>query len=395
MRILFIASRLPHLLVRGDQVRSYHFLRLLNLRHEITLVRPISYPLDKRAEQTIAHLYKRWIAVLVRSWETVKNVSRSLFSRLPLQVLYFCPPALQKTVQRLVREQSFGLIHVQMARMAPAVAGIDHIPKILDFIDALSMNMRFRANVQRWPLKLIFQLESKRMSRYEQELVLSFDQQIISSPADREVIGPYESLHIVPNGVNIEDFPYNEDGREDKVIVFTGRMGYFPNAEAAVYFATQVFPKILQEEPNARFLIVGDDPPRMVRKLARLPGIEVTGYVPCMQDYLRRATIAVAPMRVGTGIQNKVLEAMACGAPVVATPLAAQALEGAMDGEHLVVADDPHRMAERIVYLLKDPGLRIRIARNARRLVEERYTWEHAVAKVEEVYLLALSHHRG
>jgi glycosyltransferase involved in cell wall biosynthesis len=220
-------------------------------------------------------------------------------------------------------------------------------------------------------------------------LASSFDQQIVSSPLDKEAIGASETLHVIPNGVNIEDFPYTENGREDSLILFTGRMGYFPNAEAAIYFATRVFPLILQQKPDARFLIVGADPPRRVRRLSRLPGVEVTGYVPRIQDYLARATVAVAPMQAGTGIQNKVLEAMASGVPVVATRYALGGIE-AVDGEHLLVADDADGLADQVVRLLRDPALRRRLARNARQLVEEKYTWERSVAMVEEVYRLAI-----
>jgi len=238
-------------------------------------------------------------------------------------------------------------------------------------------------------MKWLFHLEARRMARYERELVSSFDRQIVSSPLDKEAIGACESLHVIPNGVAIEDFPYSEDGRENNLIVFTGRMGYFPNAEAAFYFATQVFPLIRRQVQDARFLIVGADPPQRVQQLAKLPGVEVTGYVPRVQDYLARATVAVAPMQAGTGIQNKVLEAMAAGAPVVATPYALGGIE-AVDGEHLLVAEDAEGLAEQVVRLLRDSALRRHLTRNARRLVEEKYTWERSVAMLEEVYRLAI-----
>lgn len=391
MRILFIASRFPYPALRGDQVRAYHFLRLLNLRHEVTLVMPIPHSLDGRAQQEIARLCRRWIGIPFRRGQALKNLGRFPFSSLPLQALYFCPPTFSDAVRRLVREEVFDLIHVQLARMAPAVPDIGHVPKVLDFIDALSLNMRRRAELERWPLSRLFRWEGERMSRYERELVSSFARQIISSPVDKAAIGEFETLHVVPNGVNIEDFSYNEHGRESKFIVFTGRMGYFPNAEAATYFATRVFPAVRREEPEARFLVVGADPPPKVQRLARMPGIEVTGYVPRIQDYLARATVAVAPMQAGTGIQNKVLEAMACGAPVVATPYALGGIEAA-DGEHLLVADNAKEFAEKVVRLLKDPVLRLQLARNARRLVEEKYTWERCVEMLEHVYRLAVQH---
>lgn len=389
MKILFVTSRFPYPLLRGDQVRSYHFLRLLSKWHNITLVTPISQPVDNWRQQIVRRLCARWVPVHIPKWQTIIHLLRFPFSALPLQTLYFCPPSIQKCVHTLVQEEPFDLIHVQLARMAPVADGIDNVPKVLDFIDALSLNMRRRAMKERWPIKWFFHLETRRMAHYEQELVAFFDQQVVSSPLDKKVIGTYKSLHVIPNGINIEDFPYHENGRENNIILFSGRMGYFPNAEAAIYFATRVFPLIRKQVPQARFLIVGADPPHRVRRLAGLPGVEVTGYVPRIQDYLTRATVAVAPMQAGSGLQFKVLEAMASGLPIVATPYALGGID-AVDGEHLLVGENAEDLAEQVVRLLKDPALRRRIARNARQLVEEKYTWERSVAMLEEVYCLAI-----
>ncbi|MEM2370846.1 MAG: glycosyltransferase [Candidatus Bathyarchaeia archaeon] len=389
MKMLFIASRFPYPLIQGDRVRAYHFLRLLSLRHEITLVTPISYSVDSGFQEVIPHICKRWIEVPFRQQEAIMNLLSFPFSGLPMQVLYFCPPAIQRTFQELIREESYELLHVQLARMAPVAESVTGVPKVIDFIDALSLNMYRRAKREQWPLNWVFHLETQRMVRYERRLISFFDQQVVSSPLDKKAMGDFETIHVIPNGVNLSDFPYNESGRDDGLIVFTGRMGYFPNAEAAIHFTTRIFPLIRKQVPDARFLIVGADPPRRVRSLAKLPGIEVTGYVPRIQDYLARATVAVAPMQAGTGIQNKLLEAMASGVPVVATPYALGGIE-VIDGEHLLVAEDDKEFAEKVVRLLKDRALRCRLARNARRLVEEKYTWERSVEMLEEVYQRAI-----
>ncbi|MGA9351514.1 MAG: TIGR03087 family PEP-CTERM/XrtA system glycosyltransferase [Anaerolineae bacterium] len=389
MRILFVASRFPYPPIQGDRVRGYHFLRLMSKRHSITLVTPVTGSVDSQAQQAVTQLCKRWVPVHVRQWQSVVNTVRFPFCALPLQTLYFCPQAIRKQVQTLSQTEAFSLVHVQLARVAPVADGLDGVPKVLDFIDALSLNMRRRAMLERGLVKWFFHLEARRMARYERELVVSFDRQAVSSPLDKETIGASESMHVIPNGVDIKDFPYNEDERENNVIVFTGRIGYFPNADAAIYFATQVFPLVLRQEPGTRFLIVGADPPRRVRRLAQLPGITVTGYVPRIQDYLTRATVAVAPLQTGSGIQNKVLEAMACGTPVVATPSALGGIE-AEDGKHLLVAEDAEALAEQVVRMFRDQALRRHLARNAHRLIEEKYTWERSVAMLEEVYRLAV-----
>ncbi|MGB9885742.1 MAG: glycosyltransferase [Moorellales bacterium] len=254
MKILFIASRFSYPPLRGDQVRAYHFLRILNLRHEVTLVAPKTKAVDSRLQEEGRRLCRRLVLVPFRKREALRSMMRFPFCHLPLQVLYYCPPIFAKTVRELLRREHFDLVHVQLARMAPAVATVRDVPKVIDFIDALSLNMRRRASLEPWPLSGLFGWEAGRMSRYEGELLTSFSQQVITSPADRAAIGDYKTLHVVPNGVNLEDFPYSEDGREPGCIVFTGRMGYFPNAEAAVYFATRVFPMVRKAEPGARFV---------------------------------------------------------------------------------------------------------------------------------------------
>ena len=369
-------------------------LKVLSARHHITLVSPVSPGYERGVKETEARLGIRCVAVPVREWERFRNLCRFPTSSLPLQVLYSCVPSVQRVVQQLMTQESFDLIHVQLARMAPSVTGIDQIPKVLDFVDALSLNMWHRSQRERWPVRWLFDLEARRMGRYEKQLITSFDVQVVSSSHDKRAIGDYKTLHVVPNGVSLEDFPYTEDRREGKVIVFTGRMAYFPNTEAAVYFATQVFPLIQRKEPDARFLIVGAAPPRRVWRLARLNGVEVTGYVSRVHDYLSKAAVAVAPMLSGTGIQNKVLEAMASGVPVVATPRAVSGTE-AVAGEHLLVAQDAEDFAECVLRLLTEPNLGRRVARNARRLVEEKYTWQRCVAALEEVYGIAISSRRS
>jgi glycosyltransferase involved in cell wall biosynthesis len=207
----------------------------------------------------------------------------------------------------------------------------------------------------------------------------------VASPVDRLSIGGFGNIDVIPNGVDLAARRLPEGHQEPNTIAFSGRMAYFPNADAARWFAREIFPLVRQQSPEARFRIIGADPPHSVRRLGRIAGVEVTGYVDCVQQQLARATVAVCPMRVGSGIQNKVLEAMASGVPVVATPVALGGIEAAHGG-HLLVGQRAEDVAEQVVILLKDAVLRKRLAVNARSLVEEKYTWENAVAALEAVY---------
>lgn len=233
------------------------------------------------------------------------------------------------------------------------------------------------------------EIESRRVRKYERALTRQYDRLVVSSPLDRNVIGEYANIHVVRNGINLSDHPFTENGRDPGSIVFTGRMGYFPNADAAIWFATNVFPLVRSKAPDAQFFVVGADPTPEVQNLAQQPGVVVTGYVDRIQDYLAKAMVAVAPMQGGSGMQFKVLEAMCSGAPVVATPFALGGIE-IVDGEHLLVAQSAEAFAVHTIELLQNQTLQTRVARHARQLVEENYSWEQSVAMLENVYRLAI-----
>jgi len=389
MKLLFVASRFPYPPIQGDRVRAYHQLLALSHEHEIVLVTPAPQMNREKCLETINRLCTQVEIVSVSPWRRLLRLARTPFSSLPLQTLYFFDSRFQKRVKSLLTQQSFDLIHVQLVRMAPVIDGLEGIPTVIDLIDALSVNMSRRTQRERGPMAWIFGKEAKRLQKYERELTQQYDQLLISSPQDREAIGEYDNIHVIRNGVDIADYPIVEGGRESDRIVFTGRMGYFPNADAAVWFTTEVLPLVRSQVPQARFFVVGTDPTPAVRRLAQYEGVVVTGYVPSIQDYLTRSTVAVAPMKSGSGMQFKVLEAMACGTPVVATSYGLGGIE-ATDGTHLLIASNAKTFADSVIRLMKSSTLQQRLARNARSLVEAKYTWERSVATLEEVYRQAL-----
>jgi glycosyltransferase involved in cell wall biosynthesis len=212
---------------------------------------------------------------------------------------------------------------------------------------------------------------------------------MVVSPRDLEALGATRGLALVPNAVDLEAFPCSRHDREPATVVFTGNMGYFPNVTAAVWFAKEAFPLIRQAVPEARFVVVGARPVRSVRALAADPAVTVTGRVDDVGPFLRRATVAVAPMRTGSGQQIKILEAMASGVPVVATPAEADQV-GATHDQELLVASGARAFADAVIALFRDEARADRLARNARRLVETRFTWEHSMAALAGVYEAAL-----
>lgn len=391
MRILFVTSRFPYPLSHGDRVRGYHHLRILSRQHQIILVTPQSNAISPSNLEAIRPFCERVEVVPAPFWRSALRLARAPLSSLPLQTLYFYIPALRKKVQELLVNEMFDLVHVQLVRMGPVVDGLPaDVPKVLDFIDALSVNMTRRASRERPPLSWIVSLEAKRLQQYERSLVHRFDQSVVSSPMDCSAIGAFDNLHVVSNGVNLEEHPFIVERPSTKTIVFFGSMWYFPNIDASTWFVKNVFPLVRQQEPDAELSIVGARPASAVTNLGQVPGVYVTGYIPSVQEYLARAAVAIAPMQGGSGMQFKVIEAMASGTPVVATPQALGGLEANHD-EHLLVAKDAEDFAAHVVRLFNDPELQRRLAQNARKLVENKYSWEKTVAMLEDVYRLAIS----
>jgi sugar transferase (PEP-CTERM/EpsH1 system associated) len=391
VRILFVTARFPYPPLRGDQLRAYHQLRLLGPKHSVTLLSFAEKPLPPAAIQVMAPYCEQIITLPQRRREMTGQILQNLFSAFPLQTAIYQTAAMRRRIAKLLHHHTFDLVHLQLARMAPYFENEQHLPRLVDLIDALSLNMERRFRHDHSPLKWAAYFEWKRLKHYEQTICQKFDRVTVVSPFDREAIGPYPNLLVNPNGVDSGSFAFNSHSREPDSIIFSGNMGYFPNVSAVLWFSQHVLPLIKKNIPQVKFYVVGARPARKIRQLAKQDaGIIVTGPVDDIAVYLRRATVAVAPMQAGSGMQNKVIEAMACGAPVVGTSYALGGLE-AVPGEHLLAADQPEAFAAEVVRLLQNQPARHALVGNARRLIEQKYNWEHSVAALESIYELMVS----
>jgi sugar transferase (PEP-CTERM/EpsH1 system associated) len=384
VRILFLTSRFPHPPHRGDQVRAFHQIRLLSSRHVITL---LSFREGASADsiRAMAPLCHEVQVVEHPAWRKAMNLARGAAGGRPLQVALFDSPAMHRLVAE--RASRHDVVHAQLVRMAPYVESGP--PAVLDLVDALSLNLERRAEREGTLLRFGFGAEARRLRRYEGEACRLVRRSAVVSAADRDALGAPRGLAVIPQGVDLALHPFAAFPREES-LVFTGNLGYFPNVDAAVFLAREIWPRVHAVRPGAWLHLVGDRPAARVRRLGSLPGVRVWGRVPSVHAHLARAGVAVAPLRTGSGMPNKLLEAMAAGAPVVATPLAAQALE-ARDGEHLILGESPAELAAAALCLLGDQALAERLAANARRLVETRFSLERSVEALERLYAEAVS----
>jgi glycosyltransferase involved in cell wall biosynthesis len=377
VRVLYVVTRSPHDPRKGDQRRSFHLIEHLARRHDIT-VAVLSPTLDEADLTGIGRLGVEVAHLPVRGWWRLAGF---FLDRRPFQVLPFAGSGVRKAMTSLADGKD--LVHGHLIRSVPALP--EGTPVVVDLVDAMSLNMQRRAEHDRL-LGWAARWEAGRMSRYER-LVTERFATIVAAADDAAHLGG--SPAVVPNGVDLEQFPLSSEGRAPATVVFAGNLGYFPNADSAAILAEQVMPSLRRLVPDAVLVLAGSSPGSAVLRLADEHRVRVVADPADLGAIVAAATVAVVPMRAGTGIQNKVLEAMAVGTPVVTTDRVASAT-GAVDHEHVVVAEGTEEMAGAAAMLINDPPEAARIAGNARRLVEADFTWEAAARGVEAVWRRAV-----
>lgn len=392
MNILYLAHRIPYPPNKGDKIRSFHQIRYLSRRHRVHLCCLVD---DK---QDLAHLrvladYCASVHAVYRDKTAARCLAaRALWSKRPLSVAAFYSGDLRRRIDQQLASQQIDRILVFSSAMAEYVRNVPRVPKVMDFVDVDSEKWRLYAAYHRFPISHLYKLEASRLAHYEEEIANSFDHSIFVSDREASLLRrrlPDRPISVIPNGVDLDYFyPNGQDvsGATRPTIVFTAAMDYFPNVDAVQHFCQDIFPRVLKAVPEARFNIVGRNPARSVWRLGREPNVVVTGAVPDVRPFLADARVSVAPLRIARGVQNKILEAMAMGVPVVATAGAAQGIDAGARGD-LVIADDPREFAQCVVDILRDGSLRQHLSTRVRNCVEARYRWEHHLDGLEQILL--------
>lgn len=297
---------------------------------------------------------------------------RSFWGRQPLQSSIFYLPKIKKQVDLIIAAIQPDHIYCQLARMAPYAIGQPHA-KTIDYMDAFAVGMQKRAAIVPWWQRGLYQLEARRMQRYEEQIFSAFDHHTIISEQDAALINA-RPIHIVPNGIDLDFFnPKELSIAKSYDIAFVGNMGYLPNIAAAEYLVNQVLPLVQRKRPETNVLIAGARPDDRVKRLAN-SNVTVSGWMDDIREGYASSNLFVAPLFNGTGQQNKILEAMAMKVAVVTSSEVNQAI-GATDGQSIVLADDASNMAQSILRLLNDDGLKQELQGNAHTFVHERYSW--------------------
>ena len=388
LKALALVTRLPVPPWRGDQVRAYHHLRLLARRHDVTVCALVLGSVDPAHAAAVRALGLRLEVVPLGLAPVPIALARALVDARPLQVLLYRRARAVASVRALVARERFDVVHAQLVRTGAYWPDAGGPPVVLDLVDALSENFTRRAARDRGPLAWASAIEGRRLRRYEPALVARAASTLVVAEPDRQALES-DRVRVVPNGVDLAAFPFRSSSPVPGRIVFAGNLGYFPNVDAACWLVDEILPAVRASRAEATVHLAGARPTARIRALAMRAGVSLTADAPALAPEIASGAVTVIPMRSGSGLQNKVLEAMAVGTPVVTTPQVAAALH-ARDGEHLLVGESTADLATAAVTLLGDAARARRVADAAHALVAARYAWEASAAAVERAWLDAV-----
>jgi sugar transferase (PEP-CTERM/EpsH1 system associated) len=377
-----LAHRIPYPPHTGDKVRAYHVARHLARKHDVTLGCLIDDRTDRAGLAALRELVGRVEHANVwKPWGVVKGLAALGVGR-PLSFSYFGSRRLRA---RLAGELAgYDLVYVSSTPMAQYVRGL-RVPVVVDFVDVDSDKWTQYGQHCRGPRRWLYRAEGRRLRQTEAEIARWASLCLFATSSEETLLksfAPWARTAVVPNGI---DLGYYAPVKREAVhanILFTGAMDYMPNIDAVQHFSADILPRIRRAVPDARFWIVGLNPSAEVRRLADLPGVFVTGTVPDVRPYYERAAVCVAPLRIGRGIQNKVIQGMAMGLPVVVSTLAGRGID-AQSGRQLYVEDEAAAFADRVVDLLGDASERKAVGRRARAFVEANHSWEGSLGRMD------------
>ncbi len=388
--LLLLIHRMPYPPNKGDKIRSYHLLKHLAQHYRVHLATFIDDADDWQHVPTVQALCaSSHFAPLNPKLARIRSL-QALFTNRSLSLDYYRDAKLSAWVANTMAEQRITRIVVFSSAMAQYAEPYAHARRVVDFCDVDSDKWRQYAEQKSWPMNVLYRHEAKQLLAYERKVARDTDAALFVSQPEADLfkgLAPESVAKIgfFNNGVDTDYFsparayanPFKID---ERAIVFTGAMDYWPNVDAVQWFANDIFPTLRTQFADARFYIVGARPSAAVSALAAMPGVTVTGTVPDVRPYLAYAAVSVAPLRIARGIQNKVLEAMAMACPVVVSP---QALEGidALPGADLMLADGADAFAAQVAGLLTTPNPTLGVV--ARAKVEHLYSWPSNLARID------------
>jgi sugar transferase (PEP-CTERM/EpsH1 system associated) len=392
LKILFLANRIPYPPYRGDKLKIYNLAKRLTGKHELVLLTFTQTEEDKTYRFELEKIFSEVHLVHLPKWRSALNCLQGFVSDTPFQVLYFNSEEMKQKLGFLLEIHQFDAVHVQHLRMSPYLSSRKDIPRILDLPDAFSLYWERRSKIRRGIFRTWFEnMEQKRVLKAE-SVLSEYDLSLVCSAEDLEYLEHRHqvgNLRLLPNGVDLNAFKAGgHDYTHNHTLLFTGNMDYAPNVDAVGYFCSEVLPLIHQHFPYTSLIIAGQRPVQKVLDLAN-DWVKVTGFVKDLAEVYNSASVVVAPLRFGAGTQNKVLEAMAMGIPVVCSNIGFKGL-GIRSGEGAIMQTDANAFADSVCSLLESEALRQQVGTKGNEVIRSKFDWD-AISLTLEGYLQSIA----
>ncbi len=385
--VLYLVHRLPYPPDKGDRIRAFHVLRHLAGEAAVHLACLADEPVDDDAVRALHGHCERVAVVRLGPGRWLRALA-SLAAAGTVTEGAFSSPELRGLLRDWARTTPFRACLASASSMVPylRLPELRRVPAVVDLVDVDSQKWLDYAAGSRGPRAWLYRTEGQRLRRLERYLTGTVRAVTLVSDAEADVYRgfcPDGPVHVLTNGVDLAYFQ-PRPGPVEAACVFLGALDYRPNVDGVCWFCEEVWPLIHGRRPGTKLYLVGRRPAPAVRRLAERPGVEVVGPVPDVRPYLARSAVAVAPLRLARGVQNKVLEALAMGKAAVISPACRAGLR-VEPGTDLLVASSPAEWAEAVGRLLDDEGLRDRLGAAGRRRVEERNCWERCLEPLTEL----------
>lgn len=398
MNILYVCHRFPYPPKRGGKIRPFNMIRHFTEQGQRVTVCSLTRSVAeaKEGEGIAPHCARYEMATVSNPVQTLRMVAR-LPTPVPSSFGYFYSPDLKRQVDTALAREQFDLIFVHCSSVAQYVEHVRGIPKILDFGDMDSQKWLEYARFKPFPLSAGYWLEGTKLVREEKRLAARFDLCTATTRMEWETLQSYDvpvDTDWFPNGVDAQFFRPDGEGYDPDALSFIGRMDYYPNQECMIEFCAKSLPLIQARRPSAKLLIVGADPSPQIRKLGERPGVTVTGSVPDVRPYVLRSAAMIAPLNIARGTQNKILEAMAMGVPVITSGAAAGGVDALAD-EHFLVANRPEEYAAAALRLMEDATERDRLAKAGRSRMLSNHDWGASMGRLDAIVERCLRSHAG
>lgn len=385
-KILVILPRVPYPLEKGDKLRAFHQIKELSRNWDIILCALNDQSIHPQAHEQLRPFCHQVHFFRINRLSIIVNILLNFFKKTPFQVAYFFHKGIKKKIHQIIQREQVEYVYCQLIRTAEYAWDVP-ARKTIDFQDCFSMGLKRRRDIAPWYLRPIFNMEFKRVLKYEQRTFEHFQGRTIISEPDRQQMGfeRRNEIVIVPNGVNFNYFTPSPHTTSEAIVLFTGNMSYPPNIKAAEYLAKEIMPLVWQKMPQVKLVLAGASPSAKVRNLVA-DKVEVTGWVDDMRDWYAQCKVFIAPMQIGTGLQNKLLEAMAMKRPCITSSLANQSL-GATSEKHILIGNSDEEYAFQILSLLNNPAQAETLAQEGYLFVKQNFDWEAMTGILEKEIL--------